>query len=67
MHRRGDGYGHKGWCIVNDGELWLMWPPGAADVSRSVRAAVTRDQAKDHTERADVARAKLDQILRPQG
>jgi len=67
MHRKGDGYCHKGWSIINDGKLWLMWPPGAADGSRSVRAAATLDQAKDHIERADVARGKLDIFLRPQG
>ncbi len=41
-------YTHRGWTILRDGKLWLLWPPGASDGTRYTKAVSTLARAKEY-------------------
>lgn len=40
-------YSYRGWLIVNNGRMWVMWPPGAPDGSRYTKAVATLRDARE--------------------
>jgi hypothetical protein len=39
-------YSYRGWLIVSNGKMWLMWPPGAPDGTVYTKAVGTLREAK---------------------